>query len=162
MATGEVYAPLRRKLALIIGNDNHSNSNNQLKNSIKNATDFSNSLKNINFKVTTAFDLKDKQEIISCIMDFSETVVNGDLVLFYFSGHIYQVKGENYFIPVDESMIKTELGIQDLAVNVGNQIKRLAAVNSFYATIFILDCCNTYELADPSISNSKYTIDELI
>ncbi|CAF3536292.1 unnamed protein product [Rotaria socialis] len=153
MANTQENSSSRRKLALIIGNDNYSALHNKLNHSINNAQDLSDVLKKIDFNVTTACNLT-KQEIITNIIDFSGTISNGDIVLFYFSGHGYEVKKKNYMIPVDDAVIETERDIQDFSVNIERTLSRLVTRNSSYVTILILDCCQPYWLQPPTTSRS--------
>ncbi|CAF2154580.1 unnamed protein product [Rotaria magnacalcarata] len=152
MATAKVVdSSSCRKLALIISNGNYRKESNKLSQSINNANDLRDSLKKINFDVKTANNLT-KKEMTSQIIDFSELIKNGDLVLFYFCGHGCQLNGKNYLIPVDDATIQTDRDVEDFAVNVERTITRLLGRNSSYATIFILDCCVPYTLVNPSRS----------
>jgi uncharacterized caspase-like protein len=44
----------------------------------------------------------------SAIWEFGNTIVKGDVALFYFAGHGAQVNGENYLIPVGAVITKEE------------------------------------------------------
>jgi uncharacterized caspase-like protein len=82
--------------------------------------------------------------MVSNINAFKKTIIDGDLVLFYFSGHGYQVKDKNYLMPVDDDKIETEEDVEDYAICVETTIDRLAKTNRSYVTMFILDCCRKY------------------
>ncbi|CAM4882053.1 unnamed protein product [Rotaria socialis] len=152
MATAKVLdSSSCRKVALIISNGNYQKKSNKLSQSISNANDLRDSLKKINFDVKTANNLT-KKEMTSQIIDFSELIKNGDLVLFYFCGHGCRLNGKNYLIPVDDATIQTDRDVEDFAVNVERTITRLLERNSSYATIFILDCCIPYTMKNPSAS----------
>ncbi|CAF3307644.1 unnamed protein product, partial [Rotaria sp. Silwood2] len=116
MATCNESSSIRRKLALIIGNGNYSRPQNRLTHPVMNANDLCDSLKKINFNVTTVIDLV-KQEMLKRITEFSKAISDGDLILFYFSGHGYHVNGENYMIPIDDDNIKADCDFEDFAVN---------------------------------------------
>jgi uncharacterized caspase-like protein len=83
MATSNKNSSLRRKLALIIGNDNYNQSYNKLKHSINNANDLSDSLKKIKFHVTLYTDAD--ATMMEKIENFSKTINDGDLILFFWS-----------------------------------------------------------------------------
>ena len=74
----------RRKLALVIGNENYSRFENRLRHHVNDASDISVALRNIKFNLTYL-------QMLSTIKNFSQTIVDDDLVLFYFSGHGYQI-----------------------------------------------------------------------
>ncbi|CAF0840423.1 unnamed protein product [Adineta steineri] len=143
MATTHRTIVPRRKLALIIGNNNYSRPESKLRHCINDANDLSDVLTNIRFHVTTKLDLSNSQ-MVSTINSFSKTINDGDLVLFYFSGHGYQIKGTNYLMPVDDGQIETEDDVEDFAVPVERTIKRLAEKTPSFVTVFILDCCRLY------------------
>ncbi|CAF1154694.1 unnamed protein product [Adineta ricciae] len=143
MATLRRPSTSRRKLALIIGNNNYFRPESKLRHCINDANDLSEVLSNVRFHVTTKLDLTGSQ-MIATINSFSKTINDGDLVLFYFSGHGYQIKGTNYLMPIDDGQIETEDDVEDFAVPVERTIKRLAEKTSSYVTICILDCCRLY------------------
>jgi uncharacterized caspase-like protein len=153
MATSNKNSSLRRKLALIIGNDNYTQPYNKLKQSINNARDLSDLLTTIDFNVSLYTDVD--ASMMDRIENFSNTINDGDLVLFYFTGHGYQVCGKNFFIPVDDANIAIDTDIRLLGINVEGALKRLVNKNSSYVTIFILDCCRPYSLESPSTLNCE-------
>jgi uncharacterized caspase-like protein len=153
MAASNKNSSLRRKLALIIGNDNYNQSCNRLKHSINNANDLSDLLNRIGFHVTIVCNVS-KREMTMSIIDFANVISNDDLIFFYFSGHGYH-NGENYLLPVDDVNIKTDSDFDDFAVNFELILTRLIQKNLPYVTIFILDCCRPYSLESPSTSNCK-------
>ncbi|CAF4037331.1 unnamed protein product [Rotaria sp. Silwood1] len=143
MATSNTSSSFRRKRALIIGNNNYSRPESKLRHCINDADDLCKLLKTMNFEVTTYHDLTDGQ-MTEYIRDFQNTIINGDLVIFYFSGHGYQVNGKNYLMPVDDAQIETDEDVEDKAFEVDRTLDRLAKRNPSYVTIFILDCCRQY------------------
>ncbi|CAF1600101.1 unnamed protein product [Rotaria magnacalcarata] len=72
----------------------------------------SNVLRIIKFQVKTAYDLT-KSQMVFTISAFSETIVDGDLVMFYFSGHGYHINGRTYLARVDDDLIKSDEDVQD-------------------------------------------------
>ena len=154
MAVSKESASFRRKLALIIGNDGYSQSCNRLNQSRNNAKDLSNLLKTINFEVTRRNDLN-KQDMTTNIIDFSKTVHDGDLVLFYFSGHACDANGKNYFIPVDVT-IESDRDIEDFSVHIERQLERLVNRNTSGLTILIVDCYKSY-LLEKTKSKGEYS-----
>lgn len=84
------------KRSLVIGNNTYSRTKARLHHYIHDADDLSMLLNAIGFRVKTHHDLTN-QQLIETVYDFSKTIVDGDLVLFYLTGHAYAIDGENYF-----------------------------------------------------------------
>ena len=82
------------------------------------------------------------------ISDFANTIIDGDLVLFYYARHIRQVAGENYLIPTDDDRI-----VKDIGICATHVLHRLTEKNKSYVTIFILDCYKQYFLKNESVSD---------
>ena len=145
-----------RKLALIIGNENYQRSENELSHSTETIQELSNLLTKIGFRVTTSTNLE-KYDMTTEIISFSRTIKDGDLVLFYFSGHGYQVNGINYLIPTNDTWIKTDRDVEDFGINFNRMLRRVLEQNSSYVNIFILDCCRPYISNDLITSDCKYS-----
>ena len=143
-----------RKLALIIANDNYNSRNNRLSQSNNNADDLRSILENIGFFVTKKCNLN-RSETFSEITKFSKNINDGDLVLFYFSGHGCHINGENYLVPIGDNQSVSDLDVVDSGVHVERAIERLAERNTSYVTIIILDCYRPYFLTSASESNCK-------
>ena len=133
----------RRKVALLIGNNDYNESKNKLQYAINNVHDLSNKLKSINFDVTPREDL-DYAGMEREIKEFAEGIKDGDLVLFYFSGHGCHVKNKNCLIPIKDTF-ESEKDILDLSYNVDNMINRIVRRQPC-VTIMIFDCSKTYYL----------------
>ena len=130
----------RRKIALLIGNQNYRRPENRLRHSINDVDDLSAVLRTIKFHVRTEHDLTNSQ-MVSAIPNFTKTIVDGDLVLFYFSGHGYQINGRNYLMHVDDDLIETDQDVENYATSVERSLHQLTQKNSSFVTVFILDCC---------------------
>jgi hypothetical protein len=154
MATSSKASSHRRKLALIIGNGAYSQARNKRHHPISNAGDLSDTLKRIGFNVTTACDIAE-QEMNKIITDFIKNIVDGDLILFYYSGFASHVNDTNYLIPVDDDKIKCETDLQFFGVDFDRTFTRLVKKNTSYATIFILDCAENYLFTSPTAANCK-------
>ena len=133
----------RRKMALLIGNQNYTRSENRLRHPRNDADGLTSMLRNINFHVKKEHDLTNSQ-MISAISNFSKTIIDGDLVLFYFSGHGYQINGRNYLLHVDDDLIETNEDIENNAIGVEYCLQQLTQNNSSCVTVFILDCCRQH------------------
>ena len=138
--------PDRRKLALIIANEKYKRSENKLSNSIKNGRELSDLLKTINFDVTMHTDVKEKNDIMDKVKEFVKKIENGDLVLFYFAGHAYQVNAKNYLIPTEDKKIDSDINVEGLGTEVQAVLGQITKHTSENNIIFILDCCRSYFL----------------
>ena len=155
MTTSHENSTNHRKLALIIGNENYHRPENELSHSTETIQELSDLLTKIGFRVTTSSNLE-KYDMTTKIISFSKTIKDGDLVLFYFSGHGYQVNGVNYLIPINDTWIKTNRDVEDFGINFNRILRRVLEQNSSYVNIFILDCCRPYISNDLLTSNCKY------
>jgi uncharacterized caspase-like protein len=140
----------RRKLALIIGNDNYHRKENELRNSVKNAKELSASLRDINFHVTMYENVSQEKQMMEKVQDFERTITDGDLILFYFCGHGYQFNEKNYLIPVDDTKIDSDEDVADLGTDVERILARLRENKPLCVVILILDCSRSYVLQDAS------------
>jgi uncharacterized caspase-like protein len=152
MASSNQTLSDRRKLALIIGNDNYAGAENRLNHSISNARKLSNLLRKINFKVTMCTDVE--TDIMGTVKDFAKKIHDDDLILVYFCGHSCQVDGKNYLMPVRNDQIAAFTDIEDPANDAERILERLSDQNP-YVTILILDCCRPYLLKGGSTLNCK-------
>ncbi|CAF3383773.1 unnamed protein product [Rotaria socialis] len=138
---------LHRKVALVIGNQNYSKK--PLANSVNDANDLADALRTIGFEVTLGTDCT-HQKMANLIDNFADEIQDQDLVMFYFAGHGFQYKEQNYLLPVDaDEKIKRETNIKFNSVNAQETLESLSSQTS-YATIFILDCCREYLFDDTS------------
>jgi uncharacterized caspase-like protein len=152
MATASSTIAPRRKLALLIGNNKYEQKENLLLHCVNDADDLTVELEKINFHVITKHNLT-KKDMHTAIKQFKDLVKDGDLVVFFFSGHGRHVNGANYMIPIDDKEITTNEDVVDNAINLDILLERFSDKNSSYATIFILDCCRVYR--PDSVPKSK-------
>jgi hypothetical protein len=103
-----------RRLALVVGNANYKVR--PLKNSRNDADDVSRSLKATGFDV---IDLRDATlpQMRTAVRQFGDRLINNNVGLVYYSGHGVEVKGRNYFIPVNAD-IQREDEIADQGLDV--------------------------------------------
>ena len=93
-----------RRLALVIGNGNYTNS--ILSNPENDAKALEKSLIKLGFKVIKHENLT-QNKLAKAIDDFGNKLQDYDVGLFFYAGHGIQSKGYNYLIPVD-AILKTE------------------------------------------------------
>jgi uncharacterized caspase-like protein len=73
------------------------------------------------------------------VKEFVREIQNGDVGLFYFSGHGVQVHGENYLMPVGGS-IRSEADVKYKAVSAGYILAQMEESRN-RTNIFVLDAC---------------------
>jgi len=90
----------------VIGNATYKNGR-SLRNPINDAKDMSTALEELGFQVTT-HENTNLKGLRSAVRDFGKQVHEGDVALFYYSGHGIQVQGRNHLIPVDAELGEPE------------------------------------------------------
>jgi hypothetical protein len=96
-AVGPSFA--EQRLALVIGNDHYQNVP-QLQKAVNDARTIGQTLKGLGFTVTVSEDLTQRR-MSEQLVTFATSIKPGDIVLFFFSGHGFEMKGENLLLPVD-------------------------------------------------------------
>jgi len=129
----------RRRLALVIGNDNYS-SMPRLNNAVNDAKSMTDALRQANFEVMSYNNL-DKRRMEEVLRNFTGKLGRDDVGLFYFSGHGIQADNRNFLIPVAENVKKTsEVPYEGIDVNrVMDNLKD--AKNAL--NIVVLDACRS-------------------
>lgn len=86
--------------------------------------------------------------MVDLIETFAETIEEQDLVLFYFAGHGFHYKEQNYFVPIDAApRIKSEAHIKNHCIDMENT-SHLLADRTSNVIICIPDCSQTYLFDD--------------
>ena len=160
MASPTENSSFYKKLALVMGFDEYGQSYNKLKHSVNNAREMRKSLEKIGFQVTIHTDKGEEAsketDLMAMIQSFAEQINVGDLVVFYFAGHAYQIEQTNFLIPASNDDIEDKMAIQSIGAKEENALKRLVLKNKSNATIFILDCCKPYRLNGAKTNKCKY------
>ena len=125
-----------KRIALVVGNANYKVR--PLKNSVNDADDVSKSLKATGFEV---IDLRDATlpQMRSAVRQFGDRLVSNDVGLVYYSGHGVEVKGRNYFIPVNAD-IQREDEIADQGLDVSLILEKMSTAGKG-VNILIVDAC---------------------
>ena len=142
----------QNKLALIIGNSDYENA--QLRNSVNDAQDVTVMLINKGFMPTLNTNL-DHDQFEESIRIFIDKIKSGDIVLFYYSGHGMQVKGENYLIPVKEKIV-AEDEIRYKSISLSMLLDKLYGSGSAI-NIIILDACRDNPFSGFRSSSKGFT-----
>lgn len=141
-----------KRVALIIGNGTYDVPELSLNNPVNDAFDMSSKLRNLRFDVIDRKNLN-KRSLESQFEDLPSLLNDVKVFLFYYAGHGIQVDGENYLVPVDATISKTE-EIKERAVNLRLLLTKLqgqSGGNGKRVNIIILDACrnNPFNITDP-------------
>lgn len=132
-----------KRNALVIGNSNYKSS--PLRNPINDASSISTALKQTGFDVTLATDVKTQNDMKKIIREFGKKLRNGEVGLFYYSGHGLQVKGINYLVPVEAELSKEE-DVEFEGVDVNMVLAEMEFAKN-KLNIVILDACRNNPFA---------------
>ena len=136
-----------RKLALLLGNDEYRLPINKLNKCCQNAHLLSNVLKNMNFQVTQDTNIKKRKDMVKFVSDWCEQIQEGDLLFFYYSGHGFHVRDQNYLLLTDDDFENHDEAI-DSTMPVSNILERLHEKYKTNVTLLVLDCCRPYRFRD--------------
>jgi hypothetical protein len=141
---------LGKRIALVIGNAKYLSS--PLRNTINDANDISNALKQSGFEV---IDVRDAnlQQMRSAVRNFGDRLINNDVGLVYYSGHGIESKGRNYFIPVDTD-IQRDDEIADQGLDVSLILEKMTTAGKG-VNILIVDACRNDPFSRSFRSTSK-------
>ena len=125
-----------RRIALVIGNANYNSA--PLKNPLNDAADISAALRQSGFEVIDQRNAT-LQEMTRGIREFGDKLLKSDVGLVYYSGHGLEVKGRNYLLPVNASMIREdEIAFQAIDANLILEKMNTAKKS---VNILIVDAC---------------------
>jgi hypothetical protein len=125
-----------RKKALLIGNNEYANAS-TLQGAVNDAVSLSQSLKKLGFDVTLVTN-GSRQAIEFTFRNYLEQLQPGDISFFFYSGHGFQYKGNNYIVPVDFSSEIDDKTIESVSVGrIAEAISRKKVV----ASIIAIDAC---------------------
>ena len=145
-----------RRAALVVGNSLYEHLN-KLPNATNDADRIREVLERANFEVTLGKDL-DKKGLEETILGFLRTLNDGDIALFYYSGHAVQVAGHNYMVPIDASLA-TSYDLELETYNMSSLLEYMRETSSLQ--IAILDACRDNPFAENSyfVGQSKIAVE---
>ena len=92
-------AAAQKRVALVIGNDSYTNVT-PLRKAANDADRMAKTLKGLGFQVISATN-QDRRGMSNSLSAFERALGEGDTAFFFFAGHGFQIKGENYLLPTD-------------------------------------------------------------
>ncbi|TGP25082.1 MULTISPECIES: caspase family protein [unclassified Mesorhizobium] len=125
-----------RRVAFVIGNSAYQQIP-ALKNPDKDARDVANTFRLAGFDVFVARDLT-KLEFEEQFRNYLAAADGVDLAVVYYSGHGFQIGGENFLIPVDASL-KAAADIEVQAIKLDDVLEQLRSKSKIQ--VIILDAC---------------------
>ncbi|TPJ68805.1 tetratricopeptide repeat protein [Mesorhizobium sp. B2-7-1] len=125
-----------RRVALVIGNSEYREIP-ALKNPDKDADDVSKTFRLAGFEVFTAKDLT-RLQFEERFRNYLAAADGADLAVVYYSGHGFQIGGENFLIPVDASL-KDAADMEVQAIKVNDILRQLRSRSKIQ--MIILDAC---------------------
>ena len=131
-----LVAAAEQRVALVIGNDAYPAA--PLRNPVNDARAIAKSLNQLGFQVLLKTNLN-LQATVEAVRELGARVKEGDVALFYYSGHGMQVKGRNFLIPVNAD-IRGEHEVPYLSLDVSQVLDTLEFSRS-RVNIVILDAC---------------------
>ena len=129
----------RRRLALVIGNDNYS-SLPVLSNAVNDAKSMGDALRQANFEVLYYKNLN-KRGMEDALSNFAQKLGRDDVGMFYFAGHGVQTNSQNFLIPVAEN-VKKSADAQFEGIDVNRVMTYLQGSNNSL-NIVVLDACRS-------------------
>ncbi|MBN1253505.1 MAG: caspase family protein [Bacteroidales bacterium] len=106
----------QKRIALIVGNSAYPGGQ-ALNNPVNDANLIANTLQSLDFTVIKQLNAT-KASLEKVIYEFSRSLRDFDVALFYYAGHGMQIDGKNYLIPVDAKLSdKTAVKFEAVAVD---------------------------------------------
>jgi len=134
-----------KRYALVVGNSAYENVE-PLANPAKDASAISEALEALDFDVFKGIDL-DLQAFERLISEFTAASADGDVILFYYAGHGFQLAGLNHLLPIDAVLRdRSSIGSQSLVLD--DIIARIHRKGG--QTIVLLDACRNNPLPGPA------------
>ena len=129
----------RRRLALVIGNDNYS-SMPVLSNAVNDSNAMNDALRQANFEVMSYKNLN-KRGMEEALYNFTQKLGKDDVGMFYFAGHGVQANSKNFLIPVAEN-VKKSADVQFEGIDV-NRVMAYLQDSKNSLNIVVLDACRS-------------------
>ena len=132
-----------KRVALVIGNSKYEKVA-KLPNPANDAADVAETLKTLGFQVIE-LEEADRNSFTLALRDFQRKAIDADAVVFFYAGHGIQVRGMNYFVPV-EADVADQADVNYSLISI-EQVSKALDVAPRGIRIMILDTCRDNPLA---------------
>ncbi len=140
---GLSQARAAERVALVIGNSAYEHLP-RLTNPVNDATDVSQSLERLGFKVTTVKDAGFEKFRLA-LREFGRAAVGADIAIIFYAGHGMEVAGENWLLPVDGEL-KSDIDVNTEAASLRAAMLTVSEAKSL--GLVILDACRNNAFAN--------------
>lgn len=130
-----------KRIALLVGNDDYSNPREHLDCAVNDATALSESLESLDFKTRLLTNVTGS-ELSDGLVEYVRELGTYDVGLFFFAGHGFQVKGENY-LGCTDTQFEDEITITHTGYKLQDIIEDLEN-SELKIKILIIDACRSY------------------
>ena len=140
------------RIALVIGNSNYDISIGKLDNPKNDATDVTNALQNLGFKVILITD-GNITSMRDGMNSFRDSITKDcEIALFFYAGHgVQDDKNKNYLIPIEQTFA-SEDDLEFYAINMDKILERMGKAKN---KVLILDACRDNPLPKKTRSGSR-------
>jgi Caspase domain len=138
----------QKRVALLVGNNAYQDVP-VLRTAINDAHALADVLRKLNFSVVIA-ENQSRRAMSESLLAFDKAIEPGDIALFFFAGHGFEIHGENFLVPTDIPPIgegQEEL-LRDAAYPAARIVERLQARGA-RTTVLVLDACRNNPFERP-------------
>jgi uncharacterized caspase-like protein len=133
-------ARAEKRVALLVGNNAYQNVP-RLQTAVNDARAVGTALRGLGFTVILA-ENQSRRAMSEALLAFDKAIEPGDIALFFFAGHGFEIRGQNYLLPTDIPEVREgqEELIRDSAFPADRIIDRLQARGA-RTSVLVLDAC---------------------
>ena len=148
---GTPAAPVsnERRLALVIGNSNYAKLP-RLSNPTNDARSIADALQQMGYSTQLLLDASENG-IRNAVRKFANELRNSDVGVVYYAGHGAQLKGNNYLLPIDIELPRTDADIEFTGLKVDDLINSIGSNTK----IVFLDACRDNPVLFKNIASGR-------
>jgi uncharacterized caspase-like protein len=141
-------AHAEKRVALLIGNNTYQNIP-RLQTAVNDARAVGTALRGLGFSVILA-ENQSRRAMSETLLAFDKAVEPGDIALFFFAGHGFEIRGQNYLLPTDIPEVREgqEELIRDSAFPADRITDRLQGRGA-RTSVLVLDACRNNPFERP-------------
>ena len=141
-------AHAQKRVALLVGNNAYQNVP-RLQTAVNDARAVGTALRGLGFSVILA-ENQSRRAMSEALLAFDKAIEPGDIALFFFAGHGFEIRGQNYLLPTDIPEVREgqEELIRDSAFPADRIIDRLQGRGARTA-VLVLDACRNNPFERP-------------